>query len=133
MSVAWPGPLVVTLAGLSSHITEYNYQLLVTPPVIDSVFPLHGPTTGGTPVLLLGSRFSDAASVFFGERDASLQLTGRRVECVWRGLPDMYCLDSELRCCGGAQRWPVTWAASAPHALAHIISTLNVVSVLRMC
>jgi hypothetical protein len=124
------GALVVTVAGQASATYDYRYQLLVSPPVIESVAPLRGPTPGGTPVLFTGSLFSTNAVVHFVERDAAGALTGRRSECEWRDVPGMYCTDTELRWVSARAAawgtWAVAWGRGRPGACVCLVAGRHV-------
>ncbi len=88
-------------AALSS--LDYDFVVLVRPPVIERVFPWHGPVEGGTIVTLFGQQFGTNASVMFVELGAApgdnstLVPTGTRQECEWRGQPGLVCSDTLIR------------------------------------
>jgi hypothetical protein len=93
------GPIRVTVAGtLSTDVFNYNFQVLVRPPVITSVSPMSGEVAGGNNVTLQGSGFAGDATVWLVERAADESLTRNRSECVWRNVPGMLCNDTTVRC-----------------------------------
>ncbi len=76
------GDVVISVGGKSSAAVPYEYNALVQVPHIDGVFPVGGPTVGGTEVRILGSQFRLSGSVSFVEVDASFVRTNVSAPCV---------------------------------------------------
>ena len=77
------GSVVVSVSGLVSsrpgqQDLAYDFVSLVRPPSADGVFPLKGPTAGGTLVTVTGTLFNGNALVEFVERDVAGAVTGNR-------------------------------------------------------
>jgi hypothetical protein len=101
-----PGNLTVTVAGVRSVTSvPYTYLQLASPPVVDLVFPLHGPIGGAEPLSLTGSQFGGDATVLLLQLDPVTQaVVGDRLECMWRDVPGMYCTSTEIRWVEGPPR-----------------------------
>ncbi|MEV6566053.1 beta strand repeat-containing protein [Streptomyces kronopolitis] len=69
--VAGPVQVTVTTVGGTSNPVTYTY---LTPPVITSLAPTQGSTSGGGTVTLTGSSFSQATKVFFGSQPVGFTL-----------------------------------------------------------
>ncbi|MGW9075701.1 IPT/TIG domain-containing protein [Streptomyces kronopolitis] len=69
--LAGPVQVTVTTAGGTSNPVTYTY---LTPPVITSLSPTQGSTSGGSTVTLTGSNFSQATKVFFGSQPVGFTL-----------------------------------------------------------
>ena len=95
----------VTLDGVSStprtsSALWFSYEDLVMLPTIASVTPLSDHMAGNTTVVITGTRFHGAATVYFVAADSSgaVSADAWRGECVWKGVPDMVCNDTYIRC-----------------------------------
>ena len=62
---------VMTPVGTTAASNADQFTYLAAPPQIASIQPTHGPTTGGTSVLIRGSGFTGASQVLFGTTTAS--------------------------------------------------------------
>ena len=96
------GVISVTVNGVSSpadaSVYAYVYNTLAQAPVVTDVQPLSGPLAGNTAVTLVGTAFKESAWVYFQAADrGGGALPGGRAECVWRGVPGMYCTDTMIR------------------------------------
>ncbi|MFF9594311.1 IPT/TIG domain-containing protein [Streptomyces sp. NPDC014646] len=60
-------PVTVTTPGGTSNSVTYNY---VPAPVLSGLAPSQGPTSGGSQVVLTGTRFTSASAVHFGAASA---------------------------------------------------------------
>ncbi|MFE3548019.1 beta strand repeat-containing protein [Streptomyces kronopolitis] len=69
--LAGPVQVTVTTVGGTSNPVTYTY---LTPPVITSLSPTQGSTSGGSTVTLTGSNFSQATKVFFGSQPVGFTL-----------------------------------------------------------
>jgi hypothetical protein len=76
------GNVVVTVSGKSSVALPYDYNALVQAPRIGSVFPVSGPTVGGTELRIVGSFFRQSGNVSFVEVDAANARTNVTAPCV---------------------------------------------------
>ena len=91
---------MVVAGQASSGSQRYNYVDLIQPPVVTKVYPLSGPTAGGTVVTITGSGYGSVAVVSFEELAANGSLTGVQRECTWlpTELPGTSCNDSVVMC-----------------------------------
>ena len=64
----------------------YAFLSLISPPVIKTFTPTHGPVAGGTQLFVEGINFNSDANVSLAELDNDLQDTGRTVPCNWLGV-----------------------------------------------
>lgn len=66
---------VLGFTGGGDLVASFSFRVLSTsgwlPPVVSSVDPSSGPTTGGTAVKILGDQFHSGARVFFGGTEAA--------------------------------------------------------------
>jgi hypothetical protein len=61
---------VVTTAGGTSQRVQADQFTFVPPPVVASVTPNAGPTTGGTPIIISGNRLRAETQILFGQTQA---------------------------------------------------------------
>jgi hypothetical protein len=75
-SQTWVPQSVQAVVVAPGDTSGVDAQMVVGyPPVVTSVSPNSGPTSGGTPVTITGSGFTGATQVFFGTNPGQLQFT----------------------------------------------------------